>query len=197
MTSSNPWPPAPPTGYQLKEDFSTEIPRRFREVSHFAVAVAIVSLLYFAWTEFSGVRFSNLSTIVMALIVVGIVTVIHEASHWIVSRWMGCETIVRIEWDGLETAPSVLSYGVFQGRRETILFYLAPVIILTILGIPLVAFGNTLVTTIGVVVLITAWSGSIGDYYNAYFVWSLPKETIEYHREDGDIAYYVPEETGS
>lgn len=192
MLTHDMWPPSPPDGYEVYEDVPDTIPDKVRALVHAGVAVAIVLLLYVAAILPGELRLDDPVVAVAVVIMVLVVTVIHEGVHALVSKVAGWETEFRIEWNGIRTAPTIQSYGEFQERRETLLFYLAPALTLTSSGAAMLVFGSPIVTTVGVAVLITAWAGSVEDFYNVWFVSQLPSDSVEYHTSKGDIRYYAP-----
>lgn len=186
------WLPSPPDGYEEYEDPPDSIPRKIRIAVHLGVVIAIVATLYLSLTRYGGLSFGNQVVGIGVVVFVFVVTAIHELIHILISKVAGWETVFRIEWDGLQTTPMVQSYGAYQERKESLLFYLAPVFSLTSAGIPMIMSTSPLISTIGIVVLISTWAGSVQDFYNAWIVLQLPVDVVEYHNSAGDVRYYVP-----
>ena len=192
MSLENTWPPSPPAGYEMSQEVPETSPFRVRAGILCGIFGAIVVVIVIAWVRRHHliVESPAVSIGLVPLILAGIVA--HEAIHACVSWWAGCRTLFRIEWDGINSAPAVLPYGAFQTRRETILFYLAPLGILCTVSFPILVYGTGVLATAALVVLVTSLVESMGDLHDVWFVVQLPRRALEHHDETGRIQYYVP-----
>ena len=192
MSRENTWPPLPPAGYEMSQEDPETSPFRVRAGLLCGVFGAVVVVLVIAWMRRHHLIFE--SPVVSLGLVPLILTevVVHEGIHVLVGRWAGCRTLFRIEWNGINSAPAVLPYGAFQTRRETMLFYLAPLGTLSAISLPLLIFGIGVSATAGLIILVTTLVSSIGDLHDVWFVFQLPEGTLEHHDSTGAIQYYVP-----
>ena len=192
MSLKDTWPPSPPAGYEVSHAVPETSPFRVRGGILCGVFGTIVVTLVIAWVRRhhliveSPVVSLGLAPLILAEVVV------HEGIHVLVGRLAGCRTLFRIEWDGINSTPAVLPYGAFQTRRETILFYLAPLGTLSVISLPLLVFGTGVSATAALVVLVTTLVSSIGDLHDVWFVFQLPEGALEHHDSTGEIQYYVP-----
>jgi hypothetical protein len=192
MNSENESPPPPPQGYEFSQDIPETSPLRVRVEILLGVFVAVAVVVFIAWMRRSQVMFDSpiLTLGVLPLIVIEVIA--HEGLHALVGRWAGCQTLFRIEWDGINSAPAVLSYGAFQTRKETILFYLVPLGVTTLVGLPVLLFASGVLPAAALAVLSVAFLGSIGDLQDVWFVFQLPDATLEYHTRAGEVQHYTP-----
>ena len=192
MSLENMWPPSPPAGYAMSQEVPEASPFRVRAGLLCGVFGAIGVVLALAWIRRHHLVFESpvVSLGVVPLILAEVV--VHEGIHALVGWWAGCRTLFRIEWNGINSAPAVLPYGAFQTRQETMLFYLAPLGILSVISLPLLVFGTGVSATAALVVLVTTIVSSVGDLHDVWFVFQLPEGALEHHDPTGDIQYYVP-----
>ena len=192
MSREDTWPPSPPAGYEMSQEVPETSPFRVRAGILFGVFGAIIVVLAIAWVRRQHLTVESpvVSLGVVPLILIEVL--VHEGIHALVGWWAGCRTLFRIEWNGINSAPAVLPYGAFQTRRETMLFYLAPLGTLSAISLPLLVFGTGVGPTAALVVLVTSLVSSIGDLHDVWFVFQLPEGALEHHNPMGDIQYYVP-----
>ena len=192
MNSGNASSPPPPPGYEFAQDVPETSPLRVRAGILLGVFVAVAVVVFIAWMRRSQVTFDSpvLTLGVLPLIVIEVI--VHEGLHALVGRWAGCQTLFRIEWDGINSAPAVLSYGAFQTRQKTILFYLVPLGVTTLVGLPFLLFGSGMIPAAALAVLLVAFVGSTGDLQDVWFVFQLPEAALEYHNRAGEVQHYTP-----
>lgn len=194
MNSENKSLPSPPPGYDFAQDadIPETSPLRVRVGILLGVFVAVAVVVSIAWMRRFQITFDSpiLTLGVFPLILIEVIA--HEGLHALVGRWAGCQTLFRIEWDGVNSAPAVLSYGAFQTRKETMLFYLVPLGVTTLVGLPVLLFASGVLPAAALVVLSMAFLGSIGDLQDVWFVFQSPDATLEYHTRAGEVQHYTP-----
>lgn len=117
---------------------------------------------------------------------VGSAIVLHEGVHVLTARAFGCSAYVERDGIGLR----VRLHGGFLSRRADATISLAPSILLTVVGLPLLivvesAFGAALVTT----ALIANVAGSGSDLASVLALRQLPPGSLLYYSEITQLAY--------
>lgn len=209
--SKNGWPPAPPEGYR-KHDPEYEQPWYFTAflfvwmVGVFVgVPVLVIGLRGFetAVTVIQEVfLFSQMESAVewvvylgWAAATVGVLLIVHETLHALAGRWFGLDTEFHLEYSfPLNLTPSVVTYGNFQSRSESIVIALAPLVILTPVSIIVLAVAQQ-----PWLIASAAWfvfgnsAGAVADLGSAWLFWHLPVGELVHHDSDGWRQYYTPD----
>jgi hypothetical protein len=122
-----------------------------------------------------------------ALVATIVVTlVLHETVHAIAARLLGCEA--RLGRQGLGV--HVRLHGGFLSRRADAVITLAPAVVLTVVGLPVLVvidspFGGAIVVT----ALVTNVAGIGSDLGAVLALRQLPPGTLLYYGEDAQLAY--------
>ncbi|WP_132057036.1 metalloprotease family protein [Halorussus amylolyticus] len=188
----HPEPPDPPEGYREPTTFSYPTP--WLLVGSFALLVGAAAGFGALMAEIRGVTSLEISfgpngIAVVALLVVGTV-VVHELIHGLVSRALG----YRVRY-GLALnmgAAYAAAFGQFQTRRDNLLIALAPVVVFTVVLVPLLA-GPLRIALAAFLVLVVNTSGAVGDLYLAYRLARMPEGTLLYDADLRHSYVYVPE----
>ncbi|WP_435155643.1 DUF3267 domain-containing protein [Haladaptatus sp. DFWS20] len=108
---------------------------------------------------------------------------VHEAIHGLVSRLLG----YRVSYGFEPRIPALYTaaFGQFVTRRDNMLVGVAPLVVITLVGIPLLA-GPMPVALAAYFALLVNTSGAVGDLYLLWRLWRLPPETMLY---DTDIRH--------
>lgn len=192
--------PAPPSGYQEPSEPVTA-------VSWLELLPGEIGLLVGTIGLFGGVtvgvrdasavgdvlwRAATLDTpeawgVYLTLVVtIGVTLLLHEGVHAVAARLCGCTA--RFGRQGLSV--HVRLRGGFLSRRSDALITLAPAVVLTVVGLPLLviaesAFGAAIVVT----AVVTNAAGIGSDLASVLALGRLPPGTLVYYGEDGHLAY--------
>lgn len=199
-------PPDPPTGYGPPSPFT--YPGLWLQVA--GAALAVVSLVGYGVVLLAlrgpGLveRFVRIDPIpdgflvvpdlfllggVFVLVVVG-VPVVHELVHATVYRLLGYDVSYGV-------APSVGGFyvaavGQFQTRRANLLVALAPLALLTPLGLLGMAGGGPVVQALTYLGLVLNTAGAVGDIYLAVRLLRVPPGTLMYEGVPPNAYVYEP-----
>jgi len=118
----------------------------------------------------------------------------HELLHALVARWFGLQTRFDIEYNHpLDWTPAIVTYGEFQSRSQSLAITLAPLVVLTPLGVVVIVTSQNLwVIASGTVIALANSAGSVGDLASAWVVCHLPEGELLYHDREGRRQYYKP-----
>jgi len=120
--------------------------------------------------------------------------VTHELLHAVAFRLYGYDVSCGL-------APTVggiytVALSQFQRREELLVISLSPVVVITLLCIPLLA-ATPLVALTALFVLLLNTSGAAGDWYLAWRCLRLPRGTLIYDSEAGESYVYEPSKSSS
>lgn len=192
--------PEPPSGYQEPYEPITAVSWLELlpgEIGLFVGTVGVVGGLTVGVRDGSAVgdvlwRAATLTSpeawgVYLALVVtVGLTLVLHECVHAVTARLYGCEA--RLGRQGLGV--HVRLRGGFLSRRSDALISLAPAIVLTVVGVPLlVVVDSAFVAAIVVTAMVTNAAGSGSDLADVLALGRLPAGTLVYYGEGSQLAY--------
>ena len=103
---------------------------------------------------------------------------IHEAIHVVVIRVYGYDASCGLLWRQL--AAYAGAFGQWLPRRHALLITLAPLIIITIIALPLLAAAQRLLVVVGFSTLLANTSGAAGDLYITWQLLRLPRQALIY-----------------
>ena len=199
LTPDHPDVPAPPSGYSDPYEY-VSAPSWFNlalgEIGMFVLSIGVFIPLAI---EIQGVdvvvtafedafTLDNLAYGVMITAVVGTI-VIHEAVHALVARARGCTASISVDLRRIEAHTEIT--GDFLSRQGDALVTLAPLVILTVLGLVLLAVGPQWLSLAALVVLIMNAAGSGSDLAAALRLRQFPPGTLTYY-VDGRLVLYEP-----
>lgn len=117
----------------------------------------------------------------VALVILALVVVVHEGFHGLVAWWIGADVSFQMSGVSFQT----LSRQTIQTRRETVAFYLAPLIVATpIWFVVLIASGHLrapLVLSAAYFALAANVAGSAVDVYSVWEISRLPRGSLIYN----------------
>jgi hypothetical protein len=117
---------------------------------------------------------------------VGVTLILHEAVHAVAARWLGCDA--RIGRRGLGV--HVRLRGGFLSRQADALITLAPAVVVTAVGLPvLVLVESPLGAALVVTALVTNVAGIGSDLGTVLALRRLPSGTLLYYGENAQLAY--------
>lgn len=144
---------------------------------HFAAAYRLLNL-------------SPLDALLMFLIVI-ITILAHEAVHGFVYTRLGYK--VTYGMSGQLGAAFAAAFQQFQTRNHNLLVALAPLFVLTPLGLLLLTSSHLFIQRIGFTIALFNTGGAIGDLYLAYRLLRLPKQALLYDANEQEMYILLPE----
>ncbi|KZN25912.1 hypothetical protein A4G99_02135 [Haladaptatus sp. R4] len=178
--------PDTPAGYRPPEPFT--YPSGFLGVaSVLALVGSVVGFGAILWVfqgrpEGGSITFGLVELVVAFLTVIG-TFVIHEAIHGVVFRLLG----YRVSFGFAASVPALYTaaFDQFVTRRDNLLTGVAPLVVVTVVGIPLLA-APIPIALVAYLALLVNTSGGVGDCYMAWRLWRLPDGTLCY---DADVRH--------
>jgi hypothetical protein len=143
----------------------------------------------------AALHFGHLSPVWFGTVLIGgslvttaAVIVLHEAAHglafWVFTR--SRPTFGIKGWYAYAAAPG---WHLSRGRFLAVL--LAPIVLFTVVGLPIVAFAPPVLALFTVLAMIGNATSAIGDLYMCVRLLTLPAPTVVEDRADG-ITWYLP-----
>jgi hypothetical protein len=127
----------------------------------------------------TGLLPRNLIEVVWWLALIPITFVIHELIHGMVYRLFG----YRVYY-GLSVqlgAAYAAAFGQFQKRWHNLVAALMPLIVITLIGVPVLTVPDSRVLAMSAyLVLLINTSGAVGDLYISYRLLQMPRHTLLY-----------------
>lgn len=204
-------PPAPPTGYGPPSPFT--YPGLWLQVA--GAVLSVVSLVGYGAVLLTlrgpGLveRFVRIDPVpegfllvpdlfllggVFVVVVVG-VPLVHELVHGTVYRLLGYDVSY-----GISPAVGgfyVAAFGQFQTRRANLVVALAPLAVLTPVGVAMLVVGGPVVQATAYLGLVLNTAGAVGDLYLASVLARAPPGTLMYEAIPPNAYLYEPLAVGS
>jgi hypothetical protein len=117
--------------------------------------------------------------------------VIHELIHALAARALGYRINFGIKWR--MAAPYVAVFHQFMPRNHNLLIAIAPLLVFTLLFIPLLFVPAPLVLIVASTVLVINTAGSVGDLYLCWRLLRLPRQTLLYDVNVDCMLIYPPQ----
>ena len=137
-------------------------------------------------------RLESVGVYLLLLATVGVTLVAHEALHGLAGHFAGCTVSFQREGMGVGTRLR----GGFLTRRAEALVSLAPLVVLTAVGAPLLVMVESAVAAAVVLTLLVTNAAGVGsDLADVLALGELPPGTLLYYAEDSQLAY-EPTDTG-
>ena len=128
----------------------------------------------------------TLPDLLVVLIAALVTTIIHESIHATVFRAYGYRVSFGVAWRLL--AVYTATFRQFSRRDHALISSLAPLIVITVGMLPLLAVENRYVVMFAFGALLTNTTGAVGDLYLAWLLHRLPRQAILY---DVDPAHMI------
>lgn len=178
--------PEPPDGYRPPIRFTySSVFLAFASIV--ALVVSIVGFGALLWLlqgrpAGGSIAFGFTEVAIVFLSVLG-TFVVHEAIHGLAFRLLG----YRVSYGFAPHVPALYTaaFGQFVTRRDNLLVGIAPLVVITAVGVPLFAAPMS-VALVAYLVLLVNTSGAVGDLYLAWRLHRMPPETLFY---DADIKH--------
>ena len=117
-------------------------------------------------------------------------TIIHELIHGGVLRSYEYRVAYGVSWRLLVAYAA--AFGQFQQRNHALVNALAPLIIITTATVPLLLVPNHYVALAACIALLTNTTGAVGDMYMIWQLLWLPRETLLYEVDPGQVLIFIP-----
>ena len=192
-----------PPNYHLSGKFDLKNKKQIIFMNLAGLVLLIFSIWLFGWLAIQlrgnsansfSLQISSISTILLAvgklLITIVVTLIIHEGIHalffWIFS---GQKPVVGFK--GTYAYAAMPDW--YFPRNQFIVIGISPLILLTILGVLLLATLPIALLNLVLIALIINTSGAVGDLFVVFWLMTKPKETFA-HDKIESIEFYVPTE---
>ena len=188
--------PDPPTGYQEPYEavpVSSWLNYLLGEIALLigaGVVFGVVAVVVRGSTDVFGVLVQAAglnppSAYIVVVAAVGVTLVLHELLHGAFARLYGCDVSFGRRGIGVYTHLQ----GGFLSRRADAVVTLAPVVVLTIIGLPLLVVDSAVIATAALVGLVVNAAGIGSDLADALALRKLPPGTLLYYGDNGQFVY--------
>jgi hypothetical protein len=185
--------PQQPDGYRSAVQF--EYPRLRLQVAAIAVLVVTTPLwLVLAWVlqrQQTANLFEGTATdLALILVMVLVTTVVHELVHGGAYRLLGYRVTFGIS--GHLFAVYAAAFGQWQTRNHNLVVALAPLVVLTLALVPLLAIQSHPAALVALTALLMNTGGAVGDVYLAWRLLRLPRSTLLYDVSPKTMLVFEP-----
>ncbi|MEM8531520.1 MAG: DUF3267 domain-containing protein [Chloroflexota bacterium] len=191
-------PPPTPAGYRAPYRF--EFPKVLLNVVSLVLFIVLIPLLWqlIWWLQgqpaprsFTISGFQDLFVLIVVGVLVPVLTIVcHELIHGLAFQLLGYKASYGIYW-GL--GPYAAAFGQFQTRQHSIIVVLAPLILINMLMLLLLAIPDLIVRAIACIALLFNTSGATGDLYLTWRLWRTPSGTLSYDVDKYNSFVFEPE----
>ena len=202
------WPPAPPDGYRF---CSPSLPLFARILVGLWVPLsffALVALIIVIHGPVGSLRLLGLLIsqglanyplyVVSVLSLVALMIVVHELLHLLPTLLLGYTVNVearRVDsW--LDWRFILIPFGEFQSRFDTLVIAVAPLVLVTPVGIAALASGSAVLAGAASLLLTVNTLGAVADIETVLLMLALPPGALVRHDSAGREQNYVPEKSG-
>jgi hypothetical protein len=185
--------PVPPVGYQAPYRF--EYPKIMLQIASLGLLVVLVPpLIWLTWSiqrlPGEGVVIIRPLDLVLLLVAAPLTIVVHELIHGLAFRAFGYRVTYGVAWH--LGAAYAGAFGQFQRRRHMFFVALAPLLVLTIVCLPLLAAATRAVVIVAFMVLVLNTGGAVGDLYLVGRLWRLPPGSLLYDTDPNNMFILEP-----
>lgn len=191
-----------PPNYHLSGKFNLKNTRQVITMNLVGFVLLILSIWFFGWLtiwmrgpsaisfsfEFSSIS-SSLFSVGQLILVIFLVLVLHEAIH-AMFFWIFSHHKPLVGFKGFYAYASMP--GWYFPRIQYLIIGIAPLAIITLLGIILLATLPVAFIYLVMVALVMNSSGAVGDIFVVIWLLTKPKTTLALDKIDS-IEFYVPE----
>lgn len=118
------------------------------------------------------------------------VAVFHELLHGVVFQWYGYDVSYGVYWRFGAVYAAV--FHQFHTREHNLRVGIAPLAIITLVFLPLLAVPIPLVATVAFFVLVLNTAGAVGDLYALWRIYRLPQGTVFYDINMDNMYVFEP-----
>lgn len=183
MSANDALYPEPPDGYQPA--VLLEYPRMGLQVAAIIVLACTAPVLFIlAWMlqrrQVANllVDVSRVTDLVLVLVTVFLTMVIHELVHGGAYQLLGYQVTYGIS--GHLFAVYAAAFDQWQTRDHNLIVALAPLIVLTLMLVPLLAVQSHIVVLLALTALLMNIGGAVGDLYLTWRLLRLPRAALLY-----------------
>jgi hypothetical protein len=187
--------PTPLPGYQPATRF--EYPRNALQLVAVGLIIGVTPLLLLITWLLQGrpaslpLAVSNgLWDLSLVLATIIVTVIIHEGIHGLVYQLFGYKVSYGASLHLF--AAYAGAFGQWQRRDHNIVVALAPLILLTLLLIPLLSLAQPVLVLIAFTALLFNIGGAVGDMYLAWYLWRLPRTTLLYDIDAATMLIFLP-----
>lgn len=128
---------------------------------------------------------------IVAMFIASLATLVfHELIHGLVLRHYRRRVFYGMDMRRLVAYTA--AFGQFQGRDQALTVALAPLVLITLTMLPLLAASNRYVVAVAFSMLLTNTSGAVGDMYLAWRLLRLPRQALLYDVDLENMIVFVP-----
>ena len=198
-------PPPTPEGYN--EPYQFEYPKLL--VTLAAMAVTVVSTVVYGWllvqlqgpevlpvvfevgaAEEITILFNLTGTAVPLLFAFLTVAVVHELLHGVAYQRYGYEVRYGVYWRFGAVYAAV--FHQFHSREDNLRVGIAPLLIITVVCLPLLAVPQPIIATTAFFVLVLNTGGAMGDAYALWRLYRMPRGTVMYDLNIDNMYVFEP-----
>ncbi|MDG5818971.1 DUF3267 domain-containing protein [Natronococcus sp. A-GB7] len=198
-------PPPTPEGYS--EPYQFEYPKLLVTVA--AMAVTVVSTVVYGWllVQLQGpeilpvvfevgaeeeitILFNLTGTAIPLLFAFLTVAVVHELLHGVVYQRYGYEVSYGVYWRFGAVYAAV--FHQFHSREHNLRVGIAPLAIITLICLPLLAVPQPVIATTAFFVLVLNTGGAMGDAYALWRFYRMPRGTVFYDINADNMYVFEP-----
>lgn len=190
--------PASPPGYQAAISFT--YPKGLLQVVGIAIILAVTPLLIYLTWRLQGnstewLTLFRVDYIPLMLVTILLTIIIHELIHGMTYKLLGYQ--VRYGVSLHLAAAYAGAFGQWQVRNHNIIVALAPLLVITLISIPLLAASNLSIVLIAFTALLFNSSGAVGDLYLTFRLLRLPPTTLLYDVDTKTMLLFLPNSKNS
>lgn len=187
--------PPSPAGY--RSPYLFQYPQRGLQIAGLLVFLVTAAVLgYITWLLHGSpadvVISFDLTSLILVIITVGLIVVVHELVHAAVLRLMDYRVQFGFNWrlPGAYAA----AFGQFMERNHNLWTALAPLVVINLLAVPLLAVPFFPVVSLAFIALLVNTSGAVGDLYLAWRLLRMPRQTLLYDVSPERMLVFEPKE---
>ncbi len=185
--------PISPPGYQPPIPFT--YPKGLLQLLGIAIILAVTPLLIYLTWRLQGnstewLTLFNVRHIPLMFVTILLTIIIHELIHGMTYKLLGYQ--VRYGVSLHLAAAYAGAFGQWQQRHHNIMVALAPLIVMTLILIPLLAASTQSIVLIAFTALLFNSSGAVGDLYLTWRLLRLPPTTLLYDVDTKTMLLFLP-----
>ncbi len=171
-----------------------EYPKRPLQITGTLIALLLLPLLLFVTAlmggDVGGMFGKGVGGALIMLAAILFAIILHELVHGLFFRLFGYDVSYGVNLKLV--AAYAAAFGQFQKRNHIIPVALAPLLLLTLLFLPLLGAADTAVSLIAFTGLLFNSSGAVGDLYLIWRLLHLPPSSLLYDMDAATMLIYLP-----
>lgn len=183
----------PPPGYQPALHF--RYPKIALQIAAVILVVALTPILLIFTAMLQGNKGTlsfilNLNDLLLVVVTIIVTVIIHEAVHGLVYQLLGYKVTYGASLQLL--AAYAGAFKQWQKRDHNIAVAAAPLLLLSLLLLPLLALDSRMLVLVGFTALLFNIGGAVGDIYLIWRLARLPRETLVYDLDPTSMLLFLP-----